>query len=422
MQVSNQTVIIVGAGVIGCATAYLLARHGFAVTVIEIEPGPGLITSYANGAQLSYSHVEPLASPATLKKLPSLLIDPQSPLRFRVTGEWEQMVWGFKFIRACTQAHVKFATKALLGLSFLSRDELVAAIERDQLSFDYSQPGKLVIYNSPKAIQAAKKQMEFQRTLGCQQMLLSTHECLEREPALTNYQSHMAGGVWTPGEAVGDAKKLCDDLVQHSRKMGAKFLYLSRVKNFIVQGDRIQAAILESGERLMADYFVLANGNGAAGLGKKLGLSLPVYPLKGYSLSFTLKEFAKAPQISVTDFRRKIVYASLGNKLRVAGMAELVGYDWSLSEKKLQFLKQSTEETFPGACDFHADTTPWVGLRPVTPTSLPIIGPARFTNFLLNVGHGSLGFTLALGSARLIVDYLNNRSNPIMQQAFGLKP
>lgn len=419
---SNQKVIVVGAGVIGCATAYLLARHGFAVTVIEAEPGPGLMTSYANGAQLSYSYVEPLASPATLKKLPSLLLDPQSPLRFRVTGEWAQIVWGFKFIRACTQAHVKFATKALLGLSFLSRNELELAIERDRLSFDYSRPGKLVIYNTPEAIEVAKKQMEFQRTLGCQQTLLSTHECLEREPALENYQSYMAGGVWTPGEAVGDAKKLCDDLARHSTKMGATFRYLSNVENFIVQRDRIQAAVLESGERLEADYFVLASGNGAASLGKKLGLSLPVYPLKGYSLSLTLRAPAKAPQVSVTDLRRKIVYACLANKLRVAGMAELVGYDWSVSEKKLQFLMQCTEETFPGACDFHTDIAPWVGLRPVTPTSLPMIGPARFTNFLLNVGHGSLGFTLALGSARLIVAYLNKQTALIAQQGWSFKP
>jgi D-amino-acid dehydrogenase len=410
MQSRKTKVIVIGAGIVGCATAFLLKKQGFSVVVLDAESESGLVTSLANGAQLSYSYVEPLASPSTLKKIPAMLLDPHSPLRLKLAADWAQMTWGIEFFRACTQKQVEYATRAMLQLASLSRVEIESLKYQDNLSFDYSKPGKLVLYDTQASMESAKKQIEFQRMLGCQQTLLNTYQCIEIEPSLKDYQSHIAGGVWTPSEAVGDAKKLCDAMTKQIIDNGGQFCYNSVVKNFVVENYRVKEVVLESGETLGADHFILANGNGAAKLARQLGLSLPVYPVKGYSISLKLKDASKAPHVSVTDLRRKTVYAPLGGRLRVAGMAELVGYDWTVNSARVQFLRRCTEEIFPGSCDFTDEDMPWAGLRPSTPTSMPIIGPTHFTNFLLNVGHGSLGFTLALGSARLITQYLNNQN------------
>ncbi|MES2886451.1 MAG: D-amino acid dehydrogenase [Pseudomonadota bacterium] len=409
---SPRRVCVIGAGVVGGATAYLLARAGHEVTVIEALDSPGLGTSYANGGQLSYSYVEPLASPATLRKLPSLLSDPESPLRVRFTGEWSQLRWGLQFVRACTRAKVEATTRALLALSFLSRDELDRAREVEVLSFRHAKLGKLVICDTPQSLQAAARQVEFQRQFGCQQTMLDQAACLQREPALAGYAAHVHGGVWTPDEAVGDALLLSQHLVASAQASGAKVRYRTRVTGAVVHGDCIKALHTNHGP-VHADAFVLANGADAAALGQRLGVRLSIYPIKGYSITLPLRRLEAAPQTSVTDLRRKTVYARLGSHLRIAGMAELVGHDLHVDPARVRALVQCAEEIFPGACDTQADPQPWVGLRPATPSSLPLIGPARYANLLLNVGHGALGFTLAMGSARLIERHLAGDPSPI---------
>lgn len=396
-----QHVCVIGAGIVGSATAYLLAQAGHRVTLLEALDAPGQVTSFANGAQLSYSYVEPLATPATLRKVPSMLLDPDSPLKFRLTGELAQMSWGLKFMAACRQSQVQHATKSLLALSFLSRDELNAAREAHNLQFEYAQPGKLVVYADEAGLAGAREQVAYQKQLGCEQSVISAAECLEREPALAAYAQHVRGAVWTPGEAVGDAHLLSRALVARAQALGAQVHYRSEVSQVHTMGDRIIAVTTPQGQ-VTADTFVLANGADAAKLGRQMKLNLPIYPIKGYSITLPIQNPQAAPQISVTDLRRKTVYARLGQHLRIAGMAELVGHDLRVQPERIQFLVKCAAETFPGACDVQANPQAWVGLRPATPTSMPILGPARWRNLLLNVGHGPLGFTLAMGSARLI--------------------
>ncbi len=414
-------VCVVGAGVIGAATCYRLARAGHRVTLLDAAGAPATGTTWANGAQLSYSYVEPLATPAILRKLPAMLCDAQSPVRLRLTGEWSQMAWGLRFLAACRAATVQRSTAALLRLADLSRRELAAAMERDGLDFHHERSGKLVIYDRAEALDGAARQLELQRSMGCEQELLDQRGCLQREPALASQRENIAGGIWTPGEAVGDAAALTRELIVRAQARGALLRLGCRVVGWDGGrgrgGRHVQAARLQSGERIVADAFVLANGHGAAGLARPLGLRLPIYPIKGYSITLPVRDASLAPKVSVTDAQRKMVFAPLAGQLRVAGFAELVGSDLQVDRGRIQALVDAVRQVFPGGCDLQADPRPWAGLRPATPTSRPILGATRWSNLFLNVGHGALGLTLAMGSARVLEDALAGRA-PEMGAAF----
>ena len=411
---AHTSVWVVGGGVVGCATAYLLARAGHRVSLLEALDGPAQVTSFANGAQLSYSYVEPLATPGTLSKVPSMLLDPESPLRLRLTGECTQISWGLRFMQACRQSQVDHATRALLGLSFLSRDELEAATAEEGLEYDYARPGKLVVYPDAASLDGARRQVMFQARHGCEQAVIDTEACLAREPALSAYRDHVAGGVWTPGEAVGDAARLSEALLEAARRHGAEARFNARVSGLRRVAGRVVALVLKGGEEVATPgTVVLAPGNDAAAVGGLIGLRLPIYPIKGYSVTLPIIDPAKAPRVSVTDLRRKTVYAPLRDSLRVAGFAELVGPDRRIEHDKIRRLIAATEDTFPGACHLEGDPAAWAGQRPSTPTSMPIVGATPVGNVLINVGHGSLGLTLAMGSARLIERILAGQPDPI---------
>ena len=261
------------------------------------------------------------------------------------------------------------------------------------------------------AFDAARQQMELQRALGTRQEAVSPAECVAIEPALAHYAREIAGAIYTPSECAADCAQVCVGLAAVLRAQGVRFVLDTAVQGFVQSpgrgGNRIQAVTTPQGE-IAADAFVLALGPQSAGLARRLGVRLPVYPLKGYSITLDVAATPdRAPRVSVTDSRRKTVFARLGDRLRVAGMAELVGEDLRIPADRIQTLKTSTEAVFPG-CGGVADVRPWAGLRPATPTGLPIVGRHRDgpANLLLNVGHGALGFTLAFGTAAEIADAL----------------
>jgi D-amino-acid dehydrogenase len=410
-------VCVIGAGVVGAATCYRLARAGHRVTLLDAADAPGTGTTWANGAQLSYSYVEPLATPGILRKLPAMLRDPQSPVRLRLTGHWSQVSWGLRFVAACRAATVQRSTASLLKLADLSRRDLSAAMDEDKLDFHHERSGKLVIYDSAEALEGAARQLELQRAMGCEQQLLDPRGCLQREPALASQRDRIAGGIWTASEAVGDAAALTRELIARAKARGAALRLGCRAVGWDGvrgRGSRhVQALRLLSGERIAADAFVLANGHDAADLARPLGLRLPIYPIKGYSITLPIRDALLAPKVSVTDSRRKMVFAPLAGRLRVAGFAELVGRDLQVDPARIQALVDAVHEVFPGGCELQADPKPWAGLRPATPTSRPIVGVTRWSNLFLNVGHGALGLTLAMGSARVVEEALAGRASEV---------
>lgn len=413
-------IAVLGAGVIGLASAYYLNRAGHQVIVIDRHGDVAAETSFANGGQLSYSYVAPLAGPGVLTKLPAWLIRRDSPVRFRPSLSTEQWLWCLKFALACTRRSSNQTTRHLLALSFASR-ALMQQLVRDEptLDFDFRRSGKLVLHRDAAAMQGAIDLLDFQRSLGCEQEALSADECVALEPALADVRARIAGGIYTPSEETGDCHRFSKGLEAILRARGVEFSMNTQIASLdVAKGGHI--VVRSSGKALRADHVVVAAGASATHLLQPLGVHVPVHPLKGYSLTYPLGSQAIAPALSVTDYARKVVYARLGDRLRVAGMADLDGYSLEPDPSRLAALRAETAGLFPHVAARHADATEWTGLRPATPRGTPIIGPTRYRNLWLNVGHGALGFTLASGSAALLAGWIDGRPDPSLSQRFML--
>ncbi|WP_326535015.1 D-amino acid dehydrogenase [Pseudorhodoferax sp.] len=398
-------VCVMGAGIVGLATAYALRQEGHAVTVVDRgQPGAGV--SQGNGAQLSYSYVQPLADPSIWRQLPKLLLAPDSPLKFRPRLDPAQWRWGLAFLAACNAQTSRSSTAALLALAARSREAFDAMLLRERLDCDFSATGKLVLYPDEAGFAGARRQLALQQALGsAAQAAVSAAECVAIEPALAAYGKQIAGAIHTPSECAADCAKTCAGLAGVLQAQGVQLVLGNAITGFVQRGGRIAALATARGE-LPADAFVLALGPQSAGLARRLGLSLPIYPLKGYSITLDVAAAPqRAPRVSVTDSKRKTVFARLGQRLRVAGMAELVGEDLAIPRARIDTLVASTEAVFPGSTGAGAALSPWAGLRPATPTGLPIVGrqPGGPANLWVNGGHGALGFTLAFGTAAQLV-------------------
>ena len=413
-------VVVLGAGVVGLSCAYYLWRDGHQVTVVERNRGVGLETSFANGGQLSYSYVAPLASPSVIPKLPPWLLRRDSPLRFRPEIDPEQWRWCLEFLAACNQKTADETTRRLLRLAFYSRDLMHALVREQSIDFDYVQNGKLVVHTQKESFESAVRLMEYQRTLGAEQQALDARETVALEPALEHMAPRITGAIHTPSEDVGDTYKFCNELARlmttgpnpvtiHMRAEVGRLLPWRRK----LMGVETSIGVLE------ADHYVMALGTNAPHLVKPLGIRIPVYPLKGYSLSLPIADDRGAPRISVTDFKRKVVYARIGDDLRVAGMADLSGRKAVIDVERIDQLVDEVRNTFPRATDF-GELQPWCGMRPATPRGTPVVGATPFSNLWLNVGHGALGFTLALATGRIVADLAAGRAAAIPLDGFTL--
>jgi D-amino-acid dehydrogenase len=413
-------VMVLGAGVAGVACAYYLWRDGHEVTVIDRNQGVALETSFANGGQLSYSYVAPLASASVIPKIPPWLLRRDSPLRFRPEFDWDQWRWILEFLAACNDATADRTTERLLRLAFYSRDLMHELVRAHDMDFDYVQNGKLVVHTSPRSHESAKRLMEYQRTLGAEQRALDPKACVELEPALEHMAPRICGAIHTPSEDAGDTYKFCNELkrIMTSGPNPVAYRFGVEIERLLPWHGRLMGVETSHGV-MEADHYVLALGTNAPYLLKPLGIRVPIYPLKGYSLSLPITNERAAPRISVTDFKRKVVYARLGDDLRVAGMADLSGRRAVIDGERVDQLVSEVKNTFPEATDFRT-LGPWCGMRPATPKGTPVLGATPHANLWLDVGHGALGFTLALATGRILADLAGGRASKIPLDGFTL--
>lgn len=409
-----QHIIVIGGGVVGLASAWWLLEAGHEVTLLERAPDVGSGASYGNGGQLSYRYVAPLADAGIPLKAFKWLFQADGPLRFRPEADLRQYRWLASFLAHCRADVNRRTTAKLLELGELSRRamaslSLVVPPER----FGWRDAGKLVVFRTRAAFDVAAARP------GAGQ-IWSPEECTAHEPALGAAQHLLAGGIYNPGEAVADCHAFCvalaERLGEHPRFRG--------VVNSTALGLRAERGRITGidtvGGLVTADAYVLAAGIQSRSLADTVGIYLPLYPLKGYSLSAPIRQDDIAPEISVTDFERKVLYARIGDRLRVAAMVDMVGEDVSLDAKRVAGLTRLVRETMPRAADY-SQVSAWAGLRPATPGSAPIIGATRYDNLWLNVGHGPLGFTFACGSAAVLADLVQGKAPPFALDGLTLR-
>ena len=412
--------LVLGAGVAGVACAYYLWRDGHEVTVLDRNEGVALETSFANGGQLSYSYVAPLASPSVIPKIPPWLLRRDSPLRFRPELDWDQWRWILEFLAACNDATADRTTERLLRLAFYSRGLMHELVRTHEMDFDYVQNGKLVVHTNRQSYESAKRLMEYQRTLGAEQRALDPKACVELEPALEHMAPRITGAIHTPSEDAGDTYKFCNELkrIMTSGPNPVAYRFGVEIERLLPWHGRLMGVETSHGV-MEADHYVLALGTNAPYLLKPLGIRVPVYPLKGYSLSLPVTDERGAPRISVTDFKRKVVYARLGDDLRVAGMADISGRRAVIDGERVDQLVTEVKNAFPDATDFRK-LGPWCGMRPATPRGTPVVGGTPHANLWLDVGHGALGFTLALATGRILADLAGGRAPKVPLDGFTL--
>ncbi len=442
MNPQTKHVCVIGAGIVGLSTAWRLMQDGWQVSVIEESAAPGLVTSYANGAQLSYSYVAPLAEPSAITSLPKWLLQKDGPLHIHPSLSPHFLRWTLSFASHCTSARAHQTTRDLLGLGYLSRRVLrewladVPASWATAAGLDYRSNGKLVVFRDASALASANAQVNYQRSLdvGCEQHVLSPSECVQTEPALAAMQSKLVGGIYTPSEDVVDSHGLCKYLERLIVSRGGKLHYDTRITGAVLEGSRCIALKLKSQSMALqeaqaeqaadmtefkADYFVVAAGLSSRELLQKFDTRAPLLGLKGFSITLDCEQ-GIAPSMSVTDSHHKIVFAKLGHRLRAAGMVDLGRENREVDANRIAALIQQARDNFPDAGDYSKVQT-WAGLRPATPSGRPIIDQTAFENVYANIGHGTLGLTLAAGSADMLADKLAGRSSRLPLEPFTFK-
>ncbi|HJV49966.1 MAG TPA: D-amino acid dehydrogenase [Noviherbaspirillum sp.] len=422
-------VIVLGAGIIGTASAWFLARDGHEVTVLERQPGPAQETSFANGCQISVSHAEPWANPHAPLKVIKWLGKEDAPLLFRLRPEWLQWKWGLSFLRNCTPGRTAGNMRQIVAIAEYSRQVLQSVRAETGIQYDHLTRGILHFYTDPKDFEAALPAAKLMREFGCPRQTIDADEVVKIEPALAGMRDRIVGGDYTATDESGDIYKFTTGLAHKAQQAGVEFRFNTTITRLLKEGSGAAARIggveiIDAQGRhqvLHADAFVVALGSFSVQLLRPLGIDLLVYPGKGYSATYAVTDAKAAPTVSLTDDGYKLVFSRLGNRLRVAGTCELNGYGRDLNSVRCEAITRRTRELFPGACDYDSPAY-WTGLRPLTPSNVPYIGKTRYANLFLNTGHGTLGWTMGCGSGRAIADIVSGR-RPDVDFAFtGMPP
>jgi D-amino-acid dehydrogenase len=398
-------VIVLGAGLLGVTSAYFLRQQGHDVSVVDRQASPAAETSFANGGQISVSHAEPWANPSAPLKVLKWLGHEDAPLLFRIRADMRQWLWGLQFLRECTPERTRHNIGQIVRLGTYSRDTLQQLRRDTGIAYDERMQGILHFYTSQKEFDGAEGPAAQMRALGCDRRVISADEAVKLEPALRHIRPQLAGATYTAEDESGDANRFARELVDRCKTDGVQFLMSHTVTALRAAGgqiDHVEATDSEGRfQCLRADAYVLAMGSLSPMYARPLGISLPVYPAKGYSVTMPVKDASMAHQVSLTDDEYKLVFSRLGDRLRIAGTAELNGYDRDLNRVRCEAIVKRVEQLFPGAGDSEQAQF-WTGLRPATPSNVPIIGRSKLPNLFLNTGHGTLGWTHSCGSGKSI--------------------
>ncbi len=402
-------VIVLGAGLLGVTSAYFLQQLGHEVTVIDRQATPAAETSFANGGQISVSHAEPWANPSAPLKVLQWLGKEDAPLLFRLRADMRQWLWGLQFLRECTPARTRHNIEQIVRLGTYSRETLQQLRRDTGIAYDQRTQGILHFYTTQKEFDAALAPAEQMRALGCDRRVISADEAVRLEPALAHIRPQLAGATYTAEDESGDANRFARELAALAKAAGVRFLMSHTVTALREAAGTIDHAEVTDGEgrfqRIRGDAFVLSMGSLSPLLAAPLGIRLPIYPAKGYSVTMPVVDPAKAYQVSLTDDEFKLVFSRYtsesGDRMRIAGTAELNGYDRDLNRIRCEAIVRRVEQLFPGAGDT-SKAQFWTGLRPATPSNVPLIGATKLPNLFLNTGHGTLGWTHACGSGKSI--------------------
>ena len=397
-------ITILGSGVIGTTSAYYLAKAGHEVTVLERQPGPALETSFANAGEVSPGYSAPWAGPGVPVKAIKWLLMHHSPLVIKPMLDWAMWRWGLGMLRNCTEARYRVNKARMVRLAEYSRDCLVQLRADTGIRYDERMQGTLQLFRTQKQLDGTAKDVEILQQYGVPYQLLDRAGYLQYEPALADVKEKFVGALRLPGDETGDCFLFTNRLAEMAKALGVQFRFGVNIRGLRTDGADITGVETDAG-LLTADRYLLALGSYSAQMLAPVGLKVPVYPVKGFSITVPITDAAKAPESTIMDETHKVAVTRLGDRIRVGGTAQLSGFDLKLDASRRKTLEHVCTDLFPRGGDVSRAEF-WTGLRPMTPDGTPIIGPTRIPNLWLATGHGTLGWTMAAGTGRLLADWM----------------
>ncbi|OTG62902.1 D-amino acid dehydrogenase [Acinetobacter silvestris] len=411
-------VIVLGSGVIGVASAYYLAQQGATVTVLDRQSGPAEETSFGNAGQISPGYSTPWAAPGIPFKAVKWMFQHHAPLAINIDGSIWQLNWMAQMLKNCNPNSYAINKERMTRVAEYSRDCLRELRKETGISYEHRSKGTLQVFRNEAQLDAVQRDIQVLKECGVDYELLLKDELAKVEPALEYAKDKLVGGLHLPNDETGDCYMFTNALANLAKGLGVDFKFNQNVERLVVEGDEIKGVVVD-GKVLTADRYVLAFGSYSRDFLKPLNLNLPVYPVKGYSLTIPIVDPAFAPQSTVLDETYKIAITRFDQRIRVGGMAELSGFNHGLNLDRRATLEMVTQDLFPGG-DL-AQASFWTGLRPMTPDSTPIIGATAYKNLFLNTGHGTLGWTMACGSGKLISDLVMNHKPDISTDGLSIQ-
>ncbi|MGE0845892.1 MAG: D-amino acid dehydrogenase [Flavobacteriaceae bacterium] len=411
-------VVVMGAGVIGVTTAYYLAKGGAEVTVLDRQIGPGLETSYANAGELSYGMTSPWAAPGVPMKALKWLFMKRRPLFIWPLISPTMWMWGLQMLRNCNEASYRVNKSRMVRISNYSRDLLPDLIAETGIDYDGRSQGTLQLFRNEKQLKGSKADQEILAEFDSPFEVLDRDGCIGAEPALANVRDKFVGGLRLTADRTGDCRLFTQGLADRCAEMGVVFQYGQSIRAIAIENDRVAGIDTEIAGRVEGDAYVCALGSHGPRALNPIGIRLPVYPVKGYSVTLPVTDEARAPQSTIMDETHKVAITRLGDRIRVAGTAEIAGYSNRLGPHATDTVRFVVDDLFPGGGDL-ARAEGWTGLRPMTPDGTPVLGASRYANLFLNTGHGTLGWTMACGSGRAVADTVLGKKPEIAMDDLG---